>query len=60
MAAVTGLMSANHRSGVGNVDGSTKVDDTKMTGNIHTNPAELTVSTELTDSPIRAMIQLKA
>ena len=37
---------------------STNVFDTNVTGNIHTNPAELATSTDFTLSPTVAEIQL--
>ena len=40
--------------------GSTNADDTNVSGNIQMNPAELAASTEPTDSPIKAWIQLNA
>ena len=40
--------------------GSTNADDTNVSGNIQMNPAEFAASTEPTESPIKAAIQLNA
>ena len=40
--------------------GSTNADDTNVSGNIQMNPAELAASTEPTDRPMSAWIQLNA
>ena len=44
----------------GMVDGSTKAEEMKVSGNIHMNPAELAASTDFTDRPMSAWIQLNA
>ena len=40
--------------------GSTNAEEMNVSGNIQMNPAELAASTEPTDRPIHAAIQLKA
>src|SRR6266498_5387584 len=57
---VKGLALAIGSSHDGIFDGSTKADDTNVSGNIQMNPAELAASTDPTDMPISACTQLNA
>ena len=57
---MNGLASAIGCSQLGSVFVSTNADETNVSGNIQMNPAEFAASTEFTDRPMKAWIQLKA
>jgi hypothetical protein len=59
VAIVNGLASATRCSHGVICSVSTNAEETNVNGNIHRKPAELAASTDLTDSPISAWIQLK-
>ncbi len=57
---VNGLCSAIGRNQLGMFCGDTNAEEMNVSGNIHTKPAEFAASTDFTDRPMSAWIQLNA